>query len=183
MINLLLVVHLIHIWVLLEILLVIVLLIHSLHHLLPVHISGCSARSLVALHNLVLLVNYFVFETDRAEALVSGGGEGSDLLFPEFGGSDGVLLVDALGSAQGFSTLYRAIVAEGLAWTTIEGAFFGISSSILARSCAETMEEIRILAVSIAIASYHLLQLNILDVVASPFIIVIRTFSFLQFVE
>ena len=44
---------------LLEVLLIIVLLINSLHHLLSIDIS--CAWSVIALHYLVLLVNYLIF--------------------------------------------------------------------------------------------------------------------------
>ena len=45
------------------------------------------------------------------------------------------------------------------------------------------MEEVRILAIPITIRPYHLLKLNIFNVIIFPNLTIVRAFSFLQFIE
>ena len=45
------------------------------------------------------------------------------------------------------------------------------------------MEEVGVLAIPITVAPYHLLKLNIFDVVMAPFVIIVLGLSFLQFIQ
>ena len=45
------------------------------------------------------------------------------------------------------------------------------------------MKEVRILAIPISIRPYHLLQLDIFDIVIPPLFIIIRALGFLQFIQ
>jgi hypothetical protein len=90
------------------------------------------------------------------------------------------LVIHALGG-QRLSAFDRPIIAKGLALAAVERALLCVGG--LRPRRAQAVQEVGVLAVSITVVSYHLLKLNIFDVVMAPFIVIVRALSFLQFVQ
>ena len=175
--------------VLLKELIIMVLLVNCFHG--GILIIGRS-WPLVALHHLVLLIDHLVLESDGPQPLMPWRREWPHLLLqPGWRNtivSTGVSALRELG-AQGLPTFLDAVLADGAVIpvkrlaATLEGAGLRVSRLGGPAGRAQAVEEVRVFAVSVTIAPNHLLKLLLFSVVLAPFLIIVRTLSFLQLVQ
>jgi hypothetical protein len=180
LVNVIFVIDLLFISVILKKLLVMSIFIHCFHHLLRswtchqillavVGVLTIFVLVIVVLHDLILLIYHFIFQSLRSKTLVSWCREWSDFLLQLWWGHSSVVISKlsfwSFWTKHPFAFLLSAIFTYGpviatvvckLTWSILNWSNFCISFD-RSTGCAQTMQEIWIFTIPVSIYPDHLL--------------------------